>query len=142
MADDDAPGGSPACFLDEVDPAYAGYLTESEVDGFLTALLARERAVLAGGAAEGAGTEPLAQLVAALEGEVARRDIAHRDSGKTRFAPPSDSMAVPAGGAALEAEVIAMLEATLPRIAGNVLHDALNQALDAHRRRQATHPAG
>jgi hypothetical protein len=150
MADDDAPGGSPACFLDEVDPAYAGYLTEAELGRVLAALLVRERAALALAqrlppAHEPAVIAALAAIVAMLEGELARRPHASNEGPDGRFAPPADSTAPPAAPpdalAALEAELIEMIETTLPRIASDPLHEALNRALAAHRRQRAGHPA-
>jgi len=141
MTDDDEPGGTPACFLDEVDPAYAGYLTDAEVARFLAELLVREHAALAAARArEAPDADALARLVAGLDGELARRRTAPSDRGAPRFVAPPDSTAPPADLGALEAALIAMLETTLPRIADDALHDALNRALDTHRRRQAARP--
>src|SRR5579871_3501678 len=139
MADDDAPGGSPACFLDEVDPAYAGYLTEAELGQVLAALPVRERAALVLArrlppAPEPSLTAARAAIVAMLEGELARRRLASNQRPDDRFAPPADSTAPAAALAALEAELVGMLQTTLPRIASDALHDALNRALAAHRR--------
>ena len=144
MADDDEPGGEPACFLDEVDPAYAGFLTDAEVSGFLVALLARERAALAMARALGvtAVAGAVAGVEAVLEGELARRPLAREVSADPRFAGSVDSPPTPAALAALETELIGMLEATLPRIASDALHDALNRALTLHRAQRARRDAG
>jgi hypothetical protein len=141
-ADDDARGGEPACFLDEVDPAYAGYLIDAEVDRFLAALLARERAALATARALGADADAFAAAAAMLADELARRPRASDASPDARFAAFADSPPTQGALAALETELIGMLEATLPRIASNALHDALNRALARHRAQRARRAVG
>lgn len=139
MADDDERGGTPACFLDEVDPAYAGYLTEAELGAWLVGLRARVRTAHA--MARTLGRERNATALggteAMLTGELERRGLAPDASARAglapRFAAPADSPPSPAGLAALEAEVVGAIEAALPRIASDTLHDALNRALIAHR---------
>jgi hypothetical protein len=144
MADDGGRGGTPACFLDEVDPAYAGYLTDAEVSEFLAALLARERVALGLARALGGGAAggEIAAIEAVLVGELARRPLAQGASPAPRFARSADSRPAPAVLAALEAELMDMLEATVPRIASDALHDALNRALAVHRTRRARRDAG
>src|SRR5258708_35709749 len=131
MADDHGRGGEPACFLDAVDPAYAGYLTEAEVTRFLVALRARERTArgMARAVDDDARADAFAGIEATLSGEIARRPRAQEARADPRFAGAADSVPTPAALAALEAELVDMLEATLPRIASDALHDALNRAL-------------
>ena len=137
MADDDI-GGSPACFLDEVDPAYAGYLTEPEIDRLLDAVARRANAAAAIAAALGddAAAGHFTAVAAVLTGEIARRPLASHAGAPDRFETLADSTTSPRALAALEAELIELLETGVPRIASDALHDALNRALTLHRGRR------
>jgi hypothetical protein len=140
-ADDDESGGSPACFLDAVDPAYAGYVTEAELGQFLVELLVRERAILDLGRSQNmpdAGA--IAEFIAWLEGELGRRQIAPCENADRRFAARADSAPPTPGLPAPEAELVTLLERTLPHIASDTLHAALNRALDTHRYRLIRRP--
>jgi hypothetical protein len=143
MADDDAPGGSPACLLDEVAPAYAGYLTDAELGEALARLLAHERAALAlvrAAGAQAAG-DPLPATLAEQFAAAERLVSAQMPVGtppvavaaSAGFGDSGDSPGTLVQVTAAAAELVRELETLLPRIASNACHAALNQALSTHR---------
>ncbi|MBI3517191.1 MAG: hypothetical protein HY060_24420 [Proteobacteria bacterium] len=145
MADDDEPGGSPACFLDEVDPAYAGFLTEAELGHFLEALRGREQALVEAWRRRGArGPIPdalVASIVADLNAAIAMvdADLARSggpagSSGGRRFADSSPTLV---DFMTLEADIAAALKATLPRIRSDALHAVLRKVLCMHHAHRA-----
>src|SRR5581483_5432826 len=101
MDDRDDLGGAPVCYLDEADPAYAGYLTREELRDWLAATLARVAAARAGAPA------PLAPALATLQ------DVLAVASGRLGELPASP-------GGAPDVAIQGLLEsirATLPRLA-------------------------
>ncbi|MCW5730768.1 MAG: hypothetical protein KIT20_08430 [Alphaproteobacteria bacterium] len=148
-ADDRRPGASPACYLDEADAAYAGYLPAGELAGFLNRLLEGERA----GAKVGAKmrNEASGETARALLADVARDEARYVAvlSGLLRRLGQEPSEATGAfrdkalrieGEAARIAflnrgqqAVIRMIEETLPRIREDFVHAALSEMLARHR---------
>ncbi len=133
MADDDDLGGTPACFLDEVDPTYAGYLTDEELGALIATLLGRVRALRATSGSAAPAAAALAALEATLAGEIARPQFAQQASGLCGFATSTDSARPLREADALASDIADLIAVNLPRIASNVLHGALNRALDALR---------
>jgi hypothetical protein len=145
LPDDDPPdlparGSSPACFLDDVAPAYAGYLTDDEVSALLAAVLAAEHAIAALGRALAARAPALATLADGLDAdakttarELARLGVAVSDP--PRFVTPIDSPASIEGVVARHRALCEHLRAVLPKIASDGLHAALNRALARHEAR-------
>jgi hypothetical protein len=136
LPDDDAPrrGSSPACFLDEVDPAYAGYLTTDEVAATLAELVAAERALAALASALAAGDpalRPPAEALAAAAQTTARELVAAGAPPlrESRFVTPADSMPTPEALAEAHRALCTRLRATRPRIASDALHAAINRML-------------
>jgi hypothetical protein len=156
---DEPPGGSPACYLGEVDLAYAGYLTDTELGAVVVQLLARERGALdlirglrartpvellpveSLPVAEPLLTE-LADQFAVAARLLAAAVPAHGDPPAARFAGSADSPDPLVQVAEVAAALVRDLEALLPRIASNACHDALNRVLALHRDQLARLPRG
>jgi hypothetical protein len=151
---DEPPGGSPACYLGEVDLAYAGYLTDTELGAVVVQLLARERGALdlirglrartpveSLPVAEPPLTE-LADQFAVAARLLAAAVPAHGDPPAARFAGSADSPDPLVQVAEVAAALVRDLEALLPRIASNACHDALNRVLALHRDQLARLPRG
>ena len=143
MPDDDPPddspgrGSSPACFLDEVDPAYAGYLTADEVAQTLIALRADEAALAALAHALAREDAALGQLGDAYAADAAATGRALARLGgapaaKPRFGHPLDSEPTLAQLIARATAVCGKLRAVLPKIASDRLHATLKEALAHH----------
>jgi hypothetical protein len=136
MGDDDERGGEPACFLPEVDPAYAGYFTAEELADCLRGASARLHTLidawrsLATRAPEAAAPGREIELVAAALGAARARLGAPVDAP----APPrfGDSSATIADLRRLESVAADALRAALPRVASDALHGVLRQALRIH----------
>lgn len=147
--DDRRPGASPACYLDEADAAYAGYLPAAELTGFLNRLLEGERAGAKVGASmrnEASGEEARALLadvardearyVAVLSALV--RQIGHEPSAATgSFRDKALRIEGEAARIAFlnrgQQAVIRMIEEMLPRIREDFVHAALREMLARHR---------
>jgi hypothetical protein len=136
MGDDDERGGEPACFLPEVDPAYAGYFTADELADCLAGAWARLHTlnaawhgVAAGAPEAAAASREIAPVAAALATALARLGKPVAPSAASRF---DDSSATVADLRRLESAAADALRAALPRIASDALHGVLRQALRLH----------
>jgi hypothetical protein len=144
--DDDPPergsSASPVCFLDAVDPAYAGYLTPDEVAQMLVALRADEDALAALARALAPDAPALAALADgyAADAAITARTLAGlgvAPTARPRFVHPLDSEPTLAQLIARAQAVCGQLRAVLPKIASDGLHTALKQALAHHQERLA-----
>lgn len=140
---------SPACLAHEMDPGYAGYLSDAELVELCNRLLEGERAgakVADAFARASANAEAatllravkrdearfaalLARLVAALGGVPSKRTGAFYEKAMA-LEGLSERLGILNRG---QASVVRSLEAALPRIADDRIHRALKDMLDAHR---------
>jgi hypothetical protein len=151
LPDDDPPrdeaperarGSSPVCFLDEVDPAYAGYLTPDEVARMLVALRADEAALAALAhalAREDTALAPLGDSYAADAAATAHTlaQLGVAPTARPRFAHPLDSEPTLGQLIGRAQAVCEQLRAALPKIASDGLHATLKAALARHQERLA-----
>lgn len=144
LPDDDQPqrGSSPVCFLDEVDPSYAGYLSADEVVQTLVALRADEAALTALAQALAPEAPALARLGDAYAADAAATGLALDQLGlastvQPRFVHPLDSEPTLEQLIARAHAVCGKLRAVLPKIASDRLHATLKQALARHEERLA-----
>ena len=145
MADDPPERGrssSPVCFLDEVDPSYAGYLSADEVVQTLVALRADEAALTALAQALADEAPALAPLGDAYAADAAATSHALDQLGlasalKPRFVHTPDSEPTLEQLVARADAVCAKLRAVLPKIASDRLHATLKCALTRHEARLA-----
>jgi hypothetical protein len=145
LPDDDQPqrGSSPVCFLDEVDPAYAGYLTDDEVARMLVALHADEAVLAALAHALAPEAPALGTLGDAYAADAAATAHALERLGVApttppRFVHPLDSEPTLAQLIARATAVCGKLRAVLPKIASDRLHATLKEALAHHEDRLAS----
>jgi hypothetical protein len=136
MSDADEPGGSPACFVSEVDPGYQGYLVGDALVSVLGALLGREQVLGRLVAALQSRPHDDDGALGALAGAIAAATAALSRALASAPLPRSDDFLdeVPSVAqlGARERELVDLLRAARPRIASDALHADLTQALQAH----------